>query len=134
MRLLRDRMTIANGTQFSNPITLGAEQLVGIYIQQAPGGGGGTDLRFQSLVAGDIDDPVANQTWVDISLTQTDNVPTGGYLSFVFKIAIAEITTGKMILFPRPQAGYPLPIIRLAAQANVTGASLLAKLITDPGE
>lgn len=130
MRLFREPMTIVAGQTVSNGINLGQEKLRGFHVQQQMGGGGGTDLRVQALVSGNLGD-AASEVWADISLTQTDNPPTGGYLTFLFKFAIAEITTGKLILLPS-NAAYPPPVIRLAAQAAVSGASLIVRAISDP--
>jgi len=131
MRAFRDNLTIVNGQTASNAFLLGHEKLVGLFVKQAAGGGGGTDLRFQALVSGSLDGPAADQVWADISLTTTDNPPTGGYVTFTFKVAFAEITLNKIIIFPRPQCAFIPAVIRVVTQAAVTGASLIVQAITD---
>lgn len=130
MRLQREPMTIAVAATQSNGVNLGSEKLVGLLVKSA-GGGGGNDFRLQVLIAGNLGD-AASEVWADVRLKDpADN--TAPFASVLFSIDnVTPLTTGTLIMFPRDAFGYPLPVIRIVAQAVATTNPWVFAPITDP--
>lgn len=140
MRLYRQLMTIPVGQNVSNPINLGTEKLVGILTVEASDA---AIIRFQTLVAGHEDSPIAEQTWVDIFATETAHPEAGlgaGYDPVFFQVNAANggIADNALLIFPKDTVGHVPPVIRLrnysvvGAPTNITGVAFTARLVSDP--
>lgn len=136
MRTWTELLTIPTTSANSNPVDLGAAELVGIYIQQVGGGAPG-DLKVQALVSGQpgqVAGPDA-EVWADVMVTQTTDPPTPsntGYSSDRLKLSNPEAVAPNILVMFRTDVAARVPqIIRLQHDAAPTGTATICKLLID---